>query len=146
MKRFFLFLAFTALTSLMSMAQEMVIECSYSSNQSYKTLLVINATGGEAVSMGGGKKCHYDLDVKSMGNHVVILAHNASLSGWVDDLYIISGNNKCFVVSPAMSDGNNFAKLNVEQIEGDSAIAAKKREYGLTGSSGNMGKGKTSNN
>ena len=145
MKRIFLLTVFATLTSLMSLAQEMVLECKYSSNQSYKTLLVIDATGGEAVSMGGDKKCHYDLEVESMGDHIVILAHNASLSSWVDDLYILSPGGKCFVVSPAMSDGNNFAKLEVEQIEGDSAIAAKKREYGLTGSNSyNGGQGKSS--
>ena len=140
MKKRLLLTVFVAFASMMAIAQEMVLECSYTSNQSYKTLLVITAEGGEAVSIGGGKKCHYDLEVQSMGNHVVILAHNASLESWVDDIYIISGGNKCFVVSPAMSAGNNFATLNVEEIEGESKIAAKKREYGLTNSYRNKGK------
>jgi hypothetical protein len=30
-----------------------------------------------------------------------------------------------------MSDGNNFAKIEVEPIEEESEIQAKKREYGL---------------
>lgn len=131
MKKMLLVFVMAFLSVTFAMSQEIVMECTYSSNQSYKTLIVIDSSGGEAVSIAGDKRCHYDIKVESMGDHIVILAHNASLSTWVDDIYILSEGDKCFVVSPAMSDGNNFAKLNVEQIKGDSRIAAKKREYGL---------------
>ena len=144
MKQKLMLIVLAFLMAIPAMSQEIVMECSYTSNQAYKTLLVINSSGGEAMSIGGDKKCHYDLEVKTMGDHVIILAKNASLSGWVDDIYIISENNKCFAVSPGMSDGNNFAKLTVKQIEGDSDIAAKKREYGLTGYQGG-GTGKARN-
>lgn len=137
MKKLFL-MTFALLTSLVSMAQmELVLECVYESNQAYKTLIVINEDGGgEAMSIAGNKKCHYDLEVETMGEHVVILAKNASLSTWVDDIYIISGDDKCFVVSPGLSN-NNCAKIDVEYIEDESRIAAKKREYGLTSYKGN---------
>lgn len=149
MKRLLLLTVFAILTSLTTMAQdEIVLECSYSSNQSYKTLLVLNSSGGEAVSVAGEKKCHYDLSFKPMGDHIIILANNASLEGWVDDIYIISvlseDESRCFVVSPAMSDGNNFAKLKVDRINDSAEIAAKKREYGLLGGSGGFGSGKSS--
>lgn len=131
MKKMLLLFVMAFLSTMFAMAQEIVMECTYSSNQSYKTLIVINDTGGEAMSVAGDKKCHYDIEVEAMGDHIIILAHNASLSGWVDDIYIISDEDKCFVVSPGMSDGNNFAKIEVEPIEDESEIKAKKREYGL---------------
>lgn len=137
---------FALLTAIMAMAQEeVVLECSYESNQAYKTLLVITEDGGEAMSIAGEKKCHYDLEVQTMGNHIIILAKNASLSGWVDDIYIISGDDKCFVVSPLLSS-NNYAKINAEEIEGSSQIAAKKREYGLTNYKGGASSGSSSSN
>lgn len=145
MKQRLMLIVFAFLMAIPAMSQEIVMECSYTSNKAYRTLLVINSSGGEAMCISGDKKCHYDLEVKSMGNHVIILAKNASLSGWIDDIYIISENNKCFEVSPGMPDGNNFAKLTVKQIEGESNIAAKKREYGLTNYQG-RGTGKARSN
>ena len=144
MKQKLMLIVFAFLMAIPVMSQEIVMECSYYSNQSYKTLLVINSSGGEAMCIAGDKKCHYDLEVKTMGDHVIILAKNASLSGWIDDIYIISENNKCFVVSPGLSN-NNFAKLTMKQIEGNSDIAAKKREYGLTNYQGG-GTGKARSN
>jgi len=132
MKRFLFLIFFTCLSTVCALAQEMVLECTYSSNTSYKVLLVINAEGGEAMSLGNDKRCHYDLKTEIMEDHVIILAYNASLPNWVDDIYIISGDNS-FVVSPSLSS-DNCARIEVEQIEGASKIAAKKREYGLTGS------------
>lgn len=149
MKRLLLLTVLAILASFTAMAQEeIVLECSYSSNQSYKTLLVFSSSSGEAVSVAGTKKCHYDLNINAMGNHIIILANNASLEGWVDDIYILSylseDDIRCFVVSPAMSEGNNFAKLEVTRIKDSAEIAAKKREYGLSGGSGVFGNGKTS--
>lgn len=131
MKRILFAVFFAVLTSVCAMAQEMVLECTYSSNTAYKVLLVINSQGGEAMSLGNDKRCHYDLKVEVMEDHVIILAYNASLPSWVDDIYIIS-SDKSFVVSPSLSS-DNCAQIEVEQIEGSSKIAAKKREYGLTG-------------
>lgn len=144
MKKLFL-IAFALLTSLVSMAQdeELVLECTYESNQGYKTLIIIKEEGGEAMSIAGDKKCHYDVEAESMGEHVVILCKNASLSSWVDDIYIISDEDKCFVVSPDLS-GNNFAKVNVEYIMDASLVASKKREYGLTNYKGNGSSGSSS--
>ena len=94
MKKRLLLTVFVAFASMMAIAQEMVLECSYTSNQSYKTLLVITAEGGEAVSIGGGKKCHYDLDVQSMGNHVVIYRIRHGKVKLVGGLYVRSLSKK----------------------------------------------------
>ena len=133
-----------AVFALMATAQEMVLEGTYSSNQSYKVLLVITADGGEGVEQSAEKRCHYDLKSEIMGNHVVILAYNASLQGWVDNLYIISSNNKSFVVCPGLST-DNCTSVTFEQIEDASRIEEKKREYGLIGNgSGSLRRGKSS--
>ena len=130
MKRFLLLTLFTVMTACFAMADEIVLECTYASNANYSVLLIIRGNDGEAMAKGNDTMCHYDREVKTLGDHVIILCKNADQETWVDDIYIIH-KNKCFAVSPDMPQGSNFAEVTIRKITDASEIAAKKRDYRL---------------
>lgn len=133
MKKIFLYLFFTFVTVLSAFSQsEVIFECSYTGNQSYKTLVVLRENKSEAVeiSVNSNKRCHYD--VKTAGEeYLIMVLCNPSLSGWSNEIYVVSfnTNEQDYVIDPKASKSY---PLNVEMIEGSSKIAAKKREYGIT--------------
>ena len=116
-------------------AQEIVIECAYNTNQDYKCLMVLTGEGGECVVKGGGVTCHYDIEWKVMGENVVINATNPSQSGWIDVLYVISGEGNHIIFVPKFPDGQNCFPLTFEKIEPQNH-EQKKYEYGILQASG----------
>ena len=126
---------FMVLSAVCVQAQEVILECSYNTNQDYKCLIVATAEGGECVVKGGGVTCHYDIEWKLMGENVVINATNPSQSGWIDVLYIIGGEGNHIIFVPKFPDGSNCFPLTYKKIDPQNH-EQKKREYGLVQASG----------
>jgi hypothetical protein len=134
MKKIFVYLLFTFVTVLSAFSQsESAFECSFTSNQSYKTLVVLGDNKSEAVEIAGTskKRCHYDVKGDAAGNYFIFVLSNPSISDWNNEIYVLSSNKNehDYVIIPKTSKSY---PLKVEMIEGSSKIAAKKREYGIT--------------
>lgn len=133
MKKIFLYLFFTFVTVLSAFSQDnFVFECSFTSNQSYKTLIFLGDDKCEAVKISGNnKRCHYDVKAKVMDNYIFFVLTNPSLFDWTNEVYVISLNNDehNYCISPIESKSY---PLKVEMFEDSVKIAAKKREYGIS--------------
>ena len=116
-------------------AQEMMIECSYNTNQDYKCLLTAKANGSECVVIGGGVTCHYDIEWKVVGKTAVFYASNPSQSGWVNVVYLIGEDGKHIIFVPSFPSGNNCFPMTFSSIP-ESSREQKRREYGIDSTSG----------
>lgn len=134
MKKVFFYLFFTFATVLSAFSQdEYVLECSYTSNQSYKTLIVLGEDKFEAVETNGQSFCHYDVaPISDYEDYLVCILHNPSLSNWIPDIVVISlsEDEKSYVICPRLKD-NIINVIDVELIEEPTKIAAKKKAYGI---------------
>ena len=116
-------------------AQEMMIECSYNTNQDYKCLLIATAAGGECVVKGGGVTCHYDIEWKMVGKSAVFYASNPSQSNWVNVVYIIGENGKHIIFVPSFPSGNNCFPMTFSSVP-EGSRDEKKLQYGIGAATG----------
>ena len=134
MKKLLLYLLFTFVTVLSAFSQdELVLECKFTSNTSYMTLVVFNDSKNEAVEIGNYLKCHYDVEGLHLGNYFIVVLSNPSIYSWTNEIYIISfkDGEKASVLLPNRSS-NALFPLEVNVIIGADEIAAKKRRYGIS--------------